>query len=663
MGTSVSFSSPINCAVTPPGGKTTATTQCGILSASANVTASISADTSAGALTVLSVTSFVMETQIESGGSGEGPGGKPLAPVKIQVPVQVNQSNGVVPLAVVSGQYVMVTIQFAPNSSTLVNSTATLLVNGDTWDPVSIPITATVGKISVKVPAIFVDQGKSVTVDFTVNLVAGDKTNATLLIGAEGSAAAANVSVTVNPSKSLSLIKGTPVPATLKVTADSTLADGQYAWSLSVWAYGGTLSFSVPVTITVGTPSFFIKNILDGNVITIAGESTKSGASLVASPQEKTDNSGQLWNFVPDPAGSGCFFIVSKLSGNVIDIRKDSTASGAQLDAWPKKDGADNQLWYFVSDPAPSGDCFIVSKLDGKVIDVGASTPSGVALEVNPVKFTGLNTYSDQLWTVVKGKFPWVVPTVPTTNLSNGNNYFIDSGGEALYGVSVTIKFTSDFISTANGYSFQLNCYSTEPETNVEWQQFSIYAAPGDTQLVAIIDTWTNKGTTAIQLNNITASLANLPTPTIPKGYTFNITLTYLGDSALLTGAMWSVTDSAGNSLGTTTLTILGNSLLTTGAPATEANLAPIASMQLNIGGDYNFARATLAGGAGTVTYAASVPLSAQGAEPSYADWPFGGTGETVSSLTFGYLPWPWSPTMADDEPGTSIPQLFQALL
>jgi hypothetical protein len=257
----VSFTSPINCAVTPPGGTTTAATQCGTLSASANVTASISADTSGGALKVLSATSFIMETEIETPGPGELPPGVKTAPVKVQVPVQVAQSNGVTPLAVASGQFVVVTIQFAPSASTPATCTASLLINGDTWNPVSVPITAAVGEISVKVPPIVVDQGKSVAVGLTVTLTAGAPTTATLIIDKDGSADAPNVTVTVSPT-SLPLTKGTPAPATLTDTADSTLAAGEYSWNLAVWSYDNTSSFSVPVTITVAVvvPYFFIKS-------------------------------------------------------------------------------------------------------------------------------------------------------------------------------------------------------------------------------------------------------------------------------------------------------------------------------------------------------------------------------------------------------------------
>src|SRR5580658_657478 len=79
---------------------------------------------------------------------------------------------------------------------------------------------------------------------------------------------------------------------------------------------------------------FFIKSKLDGNVIdiqNIKGDDTTSGALLDAYPQKTTGTDNQLWEFVPDPAGSGYYFIKSKLDGNVIDIQRASFQNKAPL--------------------------------------------------------------------------------------------------------------------------------------------------------------------------------------------------------------------------------------------------------------------------------------------------------------------------------------------
>jgi Ricin-type beta-trefoil lectin domain-like len=78
-----------------------------------------------------------------------------------------------------------------------------------------------------------------------------------------------------------------------------------------------------------------------------------TGALLDAFPPKKTDNDNQLWEFVPDPGGSGYYFIKSKLDGDVIDIKK-SGGTGALLDAFPmKKTDNDNQLWMVVGGSFP----------------------------------------------------------------------------------------------------------------------------------------------------------------------------------------------------------------------------------------------------------------------------------------------------------------------
>lgn len=657
----VSFSSPINCAA-PKGGVTTATTQCGTLSSSANVTASISADTSGGALTLLSVASFMLETVTEIPDPGELPPGTKPVPVKIELPVQQAQTNGMKSLNATSGQFVVVAIQFAPTGTTPDSSTATLLINGDTWNPISIPITATVGEgsagdISVKVPPISIDQGTQTIVPVTLTLVSGAPTKVKLSIAPDSSPGAPNVDVTIGDQKGhqdlVSLTSGTSVSPPLTASADSTLAAGDYSWSLYGWYDDNTMSFFVPFNIVVETAYFNIQsNVPPGNLIGIKNASTAAGALLDA-PAGGLGNDNQcLWKF--SPGGGGYYYIQSKLvKGNVIDIQKASTAAGAPLDAYPQKTDADNQLWYFVSDPWGAGSRFIVSKLNGNVIDV--SPAAGAPLVANPPKFPSPKS---QRWEVTEGDFPSVVKTVhvPSGTLVQGNaNYFLESSSEAIYGLSVTVNFHSEFISSTGGYSFQLNCYSTEgPSVTTKNQQNVIYAAPGSNQLMAQINNWAG-GT---ELNDIVVPLASLPSPTIRAGYKLNIKLTYWGDSALVSGATYTVTDNMGNPLGTATITIVGNTLLTTNEPATVANLAPIAALQFNIGGADNGLYATLTGGAGTITYDASVPLAALGTAPSYVE---DFVTEENANVVFGPLPWPWSVSMDNDEPSLSIVQTFQA--
>jgi hypothetical protein len=226
----------------------------------------------------------------------------------------------------------------------------------------------------------------------------------------------------------------------------------------------------------------------------------------------------------------------------------------------------------------------------------------------------------------------------PVGGLVSNSNYYLEDGGNPLTGVTATVNFTVDFVSSANGYSFQLNCYSTEG-TNIttEWQQYVIYASPNDTQLWARIDTWSGTALSD-ELNRIDVPLANLPSTTIEAGYALTMALTYTNDgTGTVTGATYSVTDENGNLLGNpVTIGIVGKTLRTTGQPATAANLAPIAAFQYDIGGDYGGAQATLTSGAGTIVYTATNNLSVVNAEPSYTDFD-DGTAENAN-LIFGPL-------------------------
>jgi len=230
---------------------------------------------------------------------------------------------------------------------------------------------------------------------------------------------------------------------------------------------------------------------------------------------------------------------------------------------------------------------------------------------------------------------PGIVP--PPAGLTGNVNYFLDASGSAITGLSATIEFSVDFVSSSNGYSFQLNGYSTEgPAITTEWQQFVIYASPSSTQLWARIDTWSGTALSD-ELNRIDVALAVLPSATIPAGYSFNITLTYTNDgTGTVTGANYTVIDKNGNNVGSASITIVGQTLRTTGLPATSANLAPLAALTFNIAGDYGGNDATLSSGAGTITCSADNFLTAVTNEPSYTDFD-DGTAENAN-VTFGPL-------------------------
>jgi hypothetical protein len=206
-----------------------------------------------------------------------------------------------------------------------------------------------------------------------------------------------------------------------------------------------------------------IKSKLDGNVIDIQGNSTQSGALLDAFPTKTTGNDNQQWEFIPDPAGSGYYFIKSKLSGNVIDVQENSTMPGALLDAFNQKTTAnDNQLWRFIQDPAGSGYCFIQSKLSGNVIDiVGQSKNSGAGLDAFPIKTTGND---NQLWEAVGGAFPSpgsLATSMSWSNLGTGPEPATTSSGSTTCNYSVSLTIQQD--GTCHFWGNYTNRAASEP--------------------------------------------------------------------------------------------------------------------------------------------------------------------------------------------------------
>lgn len=141
---------------------------------------------------------------------------------------------------------------------------------------------------------------------------------------------------------------------------------------------------------------FFIKSLLNGNVIDVRGNNPAPATQLISWPQKQTANANQRWAFVDEDA-EGYGFIQSALNGFVMDIRGASPAPGAELIAYPRKtSGTENQRWRF--EPGPGGALFIRSKLNQNVVDIrGSNSANGTELVSYPRKETGLE---NQIWSI-----------------------------------------------------------------------------------------------------------------------------------------------------------------------------------------------------------------------------------------------------------------------
>jgi Ricin-type beta-trefoil lectin domain-like len=84
----------------------------------------------------------------------------------------------------------------------------------------------------------------------------------------------------------------------------------------------------------------------------------------------------QTWEVLPDPAGSTLYIVKNQATGHCIDIREKSLNPGAALDVRPaQSNDNENQLWDFLPDPFGSGPCFIQNPQTGYVIEIADGSP------------------------------------------------------------------------------------------------------------------------------------------------------------------------------------------------------------------------------------------------------------------------------------------------
>ncbi len=409
---------------------------------------------------------------------------------------------------------------------------------------------------------------------------------------------------------------------------------------------------------------YAIQSKLNNNVIDILGAATAPGTALDSFTANSPISDNQLWEFVDDPAGTGYYFIKSKLSGNVIDIEQgNSTAGlkdGALLDAYPQKPinypwEADNQLWQFVEDPGGSGYCFIMSRLNGNVVDIqGALKALATPLDAYPMKAHGTD---NQLWKVVGGSFPKTVSTVADSNLGSNSNYIVSSSCNPLYNVTVLFDITQDMVcksvappspklckppsgSAENvvGFSFQVNCYSNKGFT-CAWQQYvmNFYQnSSGGYTVVYGVNDWPASGGTNPLINTGYPTLATLPSAVLPAGFQAFIgwdnNAPTTGMENTVTGAFWELRDNNGNQLGYAGQNLGANS-------GYVPFLAPITAFEVNIVGPINGESAVLSSGAGFISYTAlKPPISVGIALPSGCTETGVVTCETANTF-YGLMP------------------------
>jgi hypothetical protein len=224
----------------------------------------------------------------------------------------------------------------------------------------------------------------------------------------------------------------------------------------------------------------------------------------------------------------------------------------------------------------------------------------------------------------------------PTPGLISNANYFLSDYGNNLTSVMVTVKIDTDFVSSENGFSLQLNCWSPQGSTTV-MQQYVIDLDPNSKQLLVGVDNWKDVNTEVI---NHWQSLGNpLPAAALKAGYLLYLILETDADGNV-TAANYSAYDEQSALLGYARILLTDLQQYNSTASVTTAELAPVVAFTFNIGGYGNGTAATLTSGSGLITYSSHNLLQLDSQDPAYTAFHDGSfdTGETAN-LVFGTLP------------------------
>ena len=85
-----------------------------------------------------------------------------------------------------------------------------------------------------------------------------------------------------------------------------------------------------------------IKNNENYVIVSVRSSKAMEAKNDTVMMMEQTGADSQVWTFVDN--GDGCWKIVSKATGKVMDVMLAGTQNGAQIHQWDDL-GAENQLW------------------------------------------------------------------------------------------------------------------------------------------------------------------------------------------------------------------------------------------------------------------------------------------------------------------------------
>ena len=435
-----------------------------------------------------------------------------------------------------------------------------------------------------------------------------------------------------------------------------------------------------------------IRSLLNSYVIDIKDNSANPGAALDAfpaksgtvpvldpgAPQPKiADN--QSWEVLPDPAGSRHSIIKNPYTGYCIDVQGNSVSPGAALDAdTVKSKDNQNQLWDLLPDPFGSGGFFIQNAQTRFVIEIEhGSNTKGAALVVNPRRLFDSNR---QLWSgMLAGgggaeNLPLLTLATPPFPTLIGSGQYVLAPKDTTQNLTA-IKVTLDIIEDLVAQSFSVQINGNPPilpkspfKFDVDFIQFGLVMQNNTlvlfTQIYPPGAPHNHPAFPQPSVDEESSTMLELQNNTIPAGT--RIVLSLAIDSKnndFVTSVTGKVFNGSGTQIGTTvTWSIIGQPTWIgqspTGPPVTESDLAPLGAFQVVVVGPPS-GTAHFTKGLGTITVAATPDISAQSTWPGAADGITGGTGEQ-SNIFYGLVQDGHHPTIAQPF-GVPSPKLSPA--
>jgi hypothetical protein len=265
-----------------------------------------------------------------------------------------------------------------------------------------------------------------------------------------------------------------------------------------------------------------------------------------------------------------------------------------------------------------------ISTFGGKLFAIWKGAES--VDQISSASFDGMS------WTAqpsVPGNTGQDMAPMPVEGLGGSSNYILSADCQPITQLNIHIAITED-ISSDNGFSFQLNCYTTKDQLGA-WQQYILCYVPSLGQFGCQIDNWTK---TSELINSSILFFCPFEGPVVPAGTDLEISLVFDPTNHKVTAANFSVT--LPNVSPKTHSLVIDQLETDSGSYATQSDMSPIVAFQLDFVAN-DSAVTHLASGKGKITYTASPALTAVADFPSCIEYDEP-TGETANSV-YGQLP------------------------